>query len=183
MRPKFLALTMTFVGLVSAFPAFAGADWATWISNTPGTFIPAADMKTDRGTMVAAVAWLRNTSDNSLSLKTWTAAQLKVAGHLSLADGANGTDLVVESLAYIMVYPGGIMKPVFMPRGALPADKRPYSLVFDEDQLTTTMQAAFGPNLITNPSMFQIDEGCPMCPIKASQKCNFVIHQLSDPMN
>jgi hypothetical protein len=57
-----------------------------------------------------------------------------------------------------MYYPGGLLKPVFIPRLLVPASERVLSYVFDENQLIPAQRSEMLPtsNWITNYSSVAI---------------------------
>lgn len=129
--------------------------------------------------MVSATLVLRNTVSNAQSVMTFSASALRTAGHLSVADGAYGSNMIVETATFTMLYPGGLVKQVLRPIAALPQAQRPVSFVWDATQLTASQvqQMTPSPNWVTNNSMFEITVS-PTGIVLASQKCNYIIHAL-----
>lgn len=184
MTSKLLAVLGTALALALAAPssARAGADLATWTSPTGGgVIVPASDQYTARGTMIAATLILRNTVSNAQSVMTFSAAALKNAGHLSVADGAYGANVIVETAAFTMLYPGGLVKQVVHPIAARPSTERPVSYVWDQGQLTAAQLASIVPsqNWITNNSLLEILIGSGGAVLQ-STRCNYFLHSLGD---
>ena len=171
---------LTSVGFSTS--AFA-TNLSTWTAPTlGGTTISPSALSTERGTMIAAVLVLRNTTTNQQSIMQFNAAQLASAGHLSLADDAYGPSTIVELVAFTMAYPGGLIKQVTQPVAALPSSKRPLSLVYAASQMTAQQQQALGtgPNWQSNNAITVIMTDSMTGPVLYSSGCNYFLHSLKD---
>jgi hypothetical protein len=147
-----------------------------------GVKVPVSRLHKDRGTMAGATLILRNTATNEQTLLTFGSAALRDAGHLSVADEAYGPNEIVEGVAFTMYYPGGLLKPVFIPRALVPANERVLSYVFDENQLSPAQRSEMLPtsNWLTNYSAIAFLNGSNPDNILYSRKCNYFLHELKN---